>query len=77
MVSLNSKLKSDENHDVYLMFKPPYEVDIFIGKGGHGGVDPVMLEQIFSRTHQRAHLTEMLVIFYIWTISQIDYISFW
>lgn len=33
---------------VYPMFGQPYEVDIPAGEGGHGGADPVMLEQIFS-----------------------------
>jgi len=26
----------------------PYEVAVSAGEGGHGGADPVMLEQIFS-----------------------------
>lgn len=30
------------------MFGQPYEVEVPIGEGGHGGADPVMLEQIFS-----------------------------
>ncbi|MEP7287493.1 MAG: Gfo/Idh/MocA family oxidoreductase [Chloroflexota bacterium] len=33
---------------VYPMFGTPYEVEITTGEGGHGGADPVMLEQIFS-----------------------------
>ncbi|GAB4581088.1 MAG: Gfo/Idh/MocA family oxidoreductase [Anaerolineales bacterium] len=33
---------------VYPMFGQPYEVDVPAGDGGHGGADPVMLEQIFS-----------------------------
>lgn len=33
---------------VYPMFKEPYELDVPMGDGGHGGADPVMLEQIFS-----------------------------
>ena len=33
---------------VYPMFGLPYEVDIPEAKGGHGGADPVMLEQIFA-----------------------------
>jgi len=33
---------------VYPMFGESYEVDVPMGKGGHGGADPVMLEQIFS-----------------------------
>lgn len=33
---------------VYPMFKPPYEVPITEGKGGHGGGDPVMLDDIFN-----------------------------
>ncbi len=32
---------------VFPMFKPSYEVAIPISEGGHGGADPVMLEQIF------------------------------
>ncbi len=35
---------------VFPMFKPGYEVDVSVGSGGHGGADPVMLEQIFSST---------------------------
>ena len=30
------------------MFAAPYEVDVPSGDGGHGGADPVMLEQMFS-----------------------------
>jgi hypothetical protein len=30
------------------MFGTPYEVDVPSGEGGHGGADPVMLEQIFA-----------------------------
>ena len=30
------------------MFGEPYEVEVPMGDGGHGGADPVMLEQIFS-----------------------------
>ena len=30
------------------MFGADYEVEVPIGEGGHGGADPVMLEQIFS-----------------------------
>lgn len=33
---------------VYPMFAEPYEVAIPKAEGGHGGADPVMLEQIFS-----------------------------
>ncbi|MCB9076858.1 MAG: Gfo/Idh/MocA family oxidoreductase [Anaerolineaceae bacterium] len=33
---------------VFPMFEPGYEVDVPVGDGGHGGADPVMLEQIFS-----------------------------
>jgi len=33
---------------VYPMFGESYEVDVPMGDGGHGGADPVMLEQIFS-----------------------------
>jgi hypothetical protein len=32
------------------MFGQGYEVDVPVGEGGHGGADPVMLEQIFSLT---------------------------
>ncbi len=35
---------------VFPMFKPGYEVDVPTGDGGHGGADPVMLEQLFSPT---------------------------
>ena len=30
------------------MFGEPYELDVPVAEGGHGGADPVMLEQIFS-----------------------------
>jgi predicted dehydrogenase len=30
------------------MFGQPYEVEVPVAAGGHGGADPVMLEQIFS-----------------------------
>ncbi|HEX2906018.1 MAG TPA: Gfo/Idh/MocA family oxidoreductase [Phototrophicaceae bacterium] len=33
---------------VYPMFGQSYEVDVPAGDGGHGGADPVMLEQLFS-----------------------------
>jgi len=33
---------------VYPMFGDSYAIDIPSGEGGHGGADPVMLEQIFS-----------------------------
>ena len=33
---------------VYPMFAPPYKVDIVQGKGGHGGGDPVLLNDIFG-----------------------------
>ncbi|QPC84115.1 Gfo/Idh/MocA family oxidoreductase [Phototrophicus methaneseepsis] len=33
---------------VYPMFGESYEVDVPMGDGGHGGADPIMLEQIFS-----------------------------
>lgn len=32
---------------VFPMFKAPYDVEIPMAAGGHGGADPVMLEQIF------------------------------
>lgn len=32
----------------YPMFGESYDVDVPMGDGGHGGADPVMLEQIFS-----------------------------
>jgi predicted dehydrogenase len=32
------------------MFGEPYDVEVPVGEGGHGGADPVMLEQIFSLT---------------------------
>jgi predicted dehydrogenase len=35
------------NLHVFPMFQPPYEIDIPEAEGGHGGADPVMLEQIF------------------------------
>jgi len=33
---------------VHPMFGQPYDVDVPTGAGGHGGADPVMLEQIFA-----------------------------
>jgi predicted dehydrogenase len=33
---------------VHPMFGAPYEVDVPSGEGGHGGADPVMLEELFS-----------------------------
>jgi predicted dehydrogenase len=33
---------------VYPMFGQPYDVGVPRGEGGHGGADPVMLEQLFS-----------------------------
>jgi predicted dehydrogenase len=33
---------------VFPMFGQGYEVEVPVGDGGHGGADPVMLEQIFS-----------------------------
>lgn len=33
---------------VFPMFGESYDVDVPVGDGGHGGADPVMLEQIFS-----------------------------
>ena len=35
---------------VYPMFNESYSVVVPVGEGGHGGADPVMLEQIFSPT---------------------------
>ncbi len=35
---------------VFPMFGKGYEVDVPMGEGGHGGADPVMLEQLFSPT---------------------------
>ena len=43
----NAKIK-DKKLTVFPMFKPPYEVDIEEGIGGHGGGDPVMLNDIFN-----------------------------
>lgn len=33
---------------VYPMFGAAYDVEVPMGEGGHGGADPVMLEQLFS-----------------------------
>ena len=33
---------------VFPMFGEPYEVDVPMSEGGHGGADPVMLEQLFD-----------------------------
>ena len=30
------------------MFGEPYEVEVPAGKGGHGGADPLMLDDIFA-----------------------------
>ena len=35
---------------VYPMFGQGYELDVPVGEGGHGGADPLMLEQIFLPT---------------------------
>lgn len=43
----NSFIK-EKKITVFPMFKPPYRVDIEEGKGGHGGGDPVMLNDIFN-----------------------------
>jgi predicted dehydrogenase len=32
----------------YPMFDAPYDVEVPGGKGGHGGADPILLEQLFS-----------------------------
>jgi predicted dehydrogenase len=32
----------------YPMFGAPYDVDVPAGDGGHGGADPILLEQLFS-----------------------------
>jgi predicted dehydrogenase len=48
-VNQASKGAFKESHlRVFPMFGVLYEVDIPDGEGGHGGADPVMLEQIFS-----------------------------
>ena len=33
---------------VYPMFGMPYDVEVPAGEGGHGGADPILLEQLFS-----------------------------
>ena len=33
---------------VFPMFEEPYEVEVIEGKGGHGGGDPVLLNDIFG-----------------------------
>jgi hypothetical protein len=33
---------------VFPMFGTGYDLDVSTGEGGHGGADPVMLEQVFS-----------------------------
>ena len=43
----NSEYK-DKKITVYPMFKPAYEVEIPDCTGGHGGGDPVMLNDIFN-----------------------------
>jgi hypothetical protein len=44
-----SKGAFDTNYlRVYPQFAPPYEVEILRGEGGHGGADPLMLQQIFA-----------------------------
>ncbi|WP_169461031.1 Gfo/Idh/MocA family oxidoreductase [Ktedonobacter racemifer] len=35
---------------VYPMFALPYDVEVPTGDGGHGGADPILLEQLFSPT---------------------------
>ena len=41
---------------VFPMFGEPYEVEVKEGKGGHGGGDPLLLNDLFYR--RKIHLTE-------------------
>lgn len=45
--SLEGALK-DKSIIVYPMWKPPYEVEVEEGAGGHGGGDPILLQDIFG-----------------------------
>ena len=45
---------------VFPMFEQGYEVDVPVGEGGHGGADPVMLEQISQPPHPPTPLTGLL-----------------
>ncbi len=36
---------------IYPLFEPAYEIEIWGGEGGHGGADPIMLEDIFKPEH--------------------------
>lgn len=45
--ALEGALK-DKTITVYPMWKPPYEVEVEEGQGGHGGGDPVLLNDIFG-----------------------------
>jgi predicted dehydrogenase len=38
---------------IYPHWKPAYEVEIWKAKGGHGGADPIMLEDIFSPSPEK------------------------
>lgn len=38
----------EKNITVLPMFGQPYEVDIAAGKGGHGGGDPILLQDLFG-----------------------------
>lgn len=43
---------------VYPMFAAPYEAEVTEGKGGHGGGDPVLLNDIFG-VPERTNSTEL------------------
>jgi predicted dehydrogenase len=45
--ALEGALK-DKSIRVFPMWKPPYEVEVDQGQGGHGGGDPVLLNDIFG-----------------------------
>lgn len=45
--ALEGALK-DKRIVVYPMWKPPYEVEVQEGEGGHGGGDPILLQDMFG-----------------------------
>ena len=46
------KLK-EKSVRVLPMFGEPYEVEVVEGKGGHGGGDPVLLQDLFGNAYRR------------------------
>ncbi len=38
---------------VFPHFEPGYDIDVDLGEGGHGGADPLLLENLFAETGER------------------------